>query len=146
MAATGIYLNFPGNTEEVFEFYKSVFQVEYDGGGVMRFGNLPPQEGAPALSESLKNKIMHVQITLSGGFRLMGADAMPEMGQTVKSGNNFYINLEPKNRVESHRLFDALSSGGKIESPLTEMFWGAYFGTCIDRFGIQWMFNCMSKD
>ncbi|MDP3072976.1 MAG: hypothetical protein Q8N18_21970 [Opitutaceae bacterium] len=67
------------------------------------------------------------------------------MGFACKAGNNTYINLEPDTRAETDRLFAALAAGGKVESPLQEMFWGDYWGTLTDQFGIQWMFNCASK-
>ena len=75
----------------------------------------------------------------------MGTDAPESMGFSVTAGNNVYINLEPDTRVETARLFMALSDAGKVEMPLQEMFWGAYYGSLTDRFGIKWMFNCLSK-
>jgi PhnB protein len=67
------------------------------------------------------------------------------MGFTLTLGNNVYINLEPDSRADADRLFAALSAGGAVEMPLQEMFWGGYFGSLTDRFGIRWMFNCSSK-
>jgi PhnB protein len=75
----------------------------------------------------------------------MGTDAPESMGMSVKQGNNVYLNLEPDTRAETERLFNALAAGGKVEMPLKDMFWGAYFGSLTDRFGIKWMFNCTSK-
>ena len=75
----------------------------------------------------------------------MGTDAPESMGFTVKQGNNMYINLEPDTRTETERLFNALAANGKVEMPLQEMFWGGYFGSLVDQFGINWMFNCTSK-
>jgi PhnB protein len=144
MATTSIYLNFPRQTEEAFLFYKSVFGGEFEG-GIHRMGEVPSQEGQPPLSEADKNLVMHVSLPLIGGIRLMGTDAPESMGFTVKFGNNLYINLEPDTRVETNRLFTALSEGGKVGMPLQEMFWGDYFGSCTDRFGVQWMFNCSEK-
>lgn len=88
---------------------------------------------------------MHVALPLLGGVMLMGTDAPESMGFTVKPGNNVYINLEPDTRQDTDRLFAALSAGGKVEMALQEMFWGDYFGSCVDPFGIQWMFNCSAK-
>ena len=75
----------------------------------------------------------------------MGTDAPESMGFTLTQGNNLFINLEPDTRTETDRLFKALSEGGKVEMPLQEMFWGGYFGSLADRFGIRWMFNCPNK-
>lgn len=144
MARVSIYLNFPRSTEEVFNFYKSVFGGEFEG-GIHRMSEVPPQPGTPELKEEDKNLIMHVALPLLGGFMLMGTDAPESMGFSVNFGNNIYINLEPDTRGETERLFKALSDGGKVEMALQEMFWGDYFGSCKDKYGVQWMFNCSSK-
>jgi PhnB protein len=141
MARTSTYLNFPRNTDAAFNFYKSVFGGDF-AGGVARFGDMPAQEGAPPLAESDKNLIMHIELPILGGHVLMGTDAPESFGFTVNFGNNIYINLEPDSRGETDRLFAALSAGGKVGMPLQDMFWGAYFGSCTDKFGVQWMFNC----
>lgn len=146
MARVSTYLNFPRQTEEAFNFYKSVFGGEFSGGGVARFGDIPPMEGAPIISESEKNLIMHIELEILGGHVLMGTDAPESMGFNVIQGNNVHIMLEPDSRKETKRLFDALSEGGKIEQELQEMFWGAYYGSCTDKFGIHWMFNCVAKE
>lgn len=142
MARVTTYLNFAGTTEAAFTFYKSVFGGEYLGDGISRFGEAPPMEGAPPLSEATKNMVMHVELSILGGHSLMGSDAPAEFGFSVNQGNNFYINLETDTRAEADKLFAALSEGGTVTSPLQEMFWGAYYGSCLDKFGINWMFNC----
>lgn len=144
MATVSIYLNFPRNTEEAFNFYKSVFKTEFIG-DIGRMGDVPPQEGMPALPEADKNLVMHVALPLLGNFVLMGTDAPESMGFMVKQGNNMYINLQPDTRAESDRLFAALSVGGKVEMPLQVMFWGDYFGSCTDKFGVRWMVNCSER-
>jgi PhnB protein len=68
------------------------------------------------------------------------------MGFTLTRGNNMTINLEPDTRAETDRLFSILAQGGEVEMPLQDMFWGAYFGLLVDRFGTRWMFNCVSKN
>ncbi len=108
-------------------------------------GEVPPQEGQAPLSEADKNLVMHVALPILGGHMLMGTDAPESMGFHVAPGNNVSINLEPDTRAETERLFAALSAGGTIEMPLTDMFWGDYFGSCADRYGIRWMFNCAEK-
>lgn len=145
MASVSIYLNFPRETEAAFNFYKSVFGGAFDGDGIHRMGEVPPQPGQPELSEADKNLVMHVSLPILNGTKLMGTDAPESMGFKVNFGNNIYINLEPDTRTETKRLFDALKEGGKVEMELQEMFWGDYFGSCKDKYGVQWMFNCASK-
>ncbi len=145
MARVSTYLNFSNRTEEAFNFYKSVFETEFSGPGVLRFSEIPSQEGMPPMSEDLKNLVMHVELPITGGHVLMGTDAPAEMGFSVSFGNNIYISLEPDTREETKRLFDALATGGKVEMELQEMFWGAYYGSCSDQFGVRWMFNCNAK-
>lgn len=144
MARVSTYLNFSDKTEEAFNFYQSIFGGEFTG-GINRFGDMPPQEGMPPLPEKDKNLVLHMQLEILGGHVLMGSDAPASMGFTVNAGNNVYINLEPDTRDEADRLFNALSEGGQITMPLADMFWGAYFGSCTDKFGIQWMVNCENK-
>ncbi|KAF0199832.1 MAG: PhnB protein [Bacteroidetes bacterium] len=145
MASVATYLNFPGNTEEVFNFYKTVFKGEFAGNGIMRFRDVPPSDHMPPLSEEEKDMVMHVSLIITGGHLLMGTDAPGSMGFKVIQGNNVYINLMPDTREETRRLFNALSEGGTIEQELQDMFWGDYYGSCRDRFGIQWMFACAEK-
>ena len=144
MARVSTYLNFPRNTEEVFHFYQSVFGGEFNG-GIARFGDIPPQDGMPPLAEEDKNLVMHIELPITGGHILMGTDAPESMGFNVTFGNNININLEPDTKAETKRLFDALSAGGKITMALADMFWGAYFGSCVDKFGVLWTFNCEGK-
>lgn len=141
-ARVSTYLNFPGNTEAAFNFYQSVFQTELLGKGFQRFGEIPPAEGQPVLSETDQRLILHVELPITGGHVLMATDAPASMGFTLTRGNTMHINLEPETREETKRLFDALSAGGVITMPLQEMFWGAYYGSCTDQFGVNWMFNC----
>lgn len=145
MARTSTYLNFPRNTEEAFNFYKIVFGSEFSGGGIARFGDFPPPEGAPQLAEEDKNLIMHIELPILGGHVLMATDAPESMGFQVNKGNNIYIMLEPDTKAETKRLFDALAEGGVVSMELQDMFWGAYYGSCTDKFGILWMFNCTEK-
>lgn len=144
MARVSTYLNFPRSTEEAFEFYRTVFKTDY-AGPIMRFRDAPPCPGQPPGAPADGNLVMHVALPILGGHMLMGTDAPESMGFACKAGNNLYINLEPDTRGETDRLFAALSAGGKVEMPLQVMFWGDYFGSLTDKFGIQWMFNCRSK-
>ena len=144
MARVSTYLNFPRNTEEAFNFYKSVFGGDFIG-HIARFGDMPPQEGMPPLAEQDKNMVMHMELPITGGHVLMGTDAPESFGFTINLGNNMHINLEPDTRAETKRLFEAMSAGGKVTMELQDMFWGAYYGSCTDKFGVQWMFNCSAK-
>lgn len=144
MAKVSTYLNFPNQTEKAFNFYKSVFGGEFIG-GISRFGDIPPSPDMPPIAEADKNLVMHIVLPILGGHHLMGTDAPESMGFRVNFGNNVYLNLEPDTRAETKRLFDALSAGGKVEQELQDMFWGDYYGSCKDKFGVQWMFNCAEK-
>jgi len=145
MASVSTYLNFSRQTEEAFNFYKSVFGGDFVDGKISRFSDIPPQEGAPPLSEGDSNLVMHVALPITGGHLLMGTDAPETMGFTVNFGNNMYINLEPDTRAETQKLFKALSSSGTVGMELQDMFWGDYFGSLTDKYGVQWMFNCGEK-
>lgn len=145
MARVSTYLNFPRNTEEAFAFYKSVFKTEY-AGPIARFSDAPSSPDCPPPAEADKNLIMHIALPTLGGHVLMGTDAPESMGFTCKLGNNMHINLEPDTREEADRLFTELSAGGKVETPIQDMFWGAYFGSFADKFGIHWMINCMQAE
>lgn len=144
MARTSTYLNFSRNTETAFKFYQSVFGGEFTG-GIHRFSGVPPQKGAPPTAEADKNLVMHIELPILGGHVLMGTDAPESMRFKLNVGNNVYINLEPDTRAEVDALFAALSKGGKVEMAPQDMFWGAYFGSFTDQFGVQWMFNCANK-
>ncbi len=138
MATVSTYLNFDGNTEEAFEFYKSVFGTNYIG-GIMRMGDLPAQEGMLAMSDDVKNKIMNVQLPILGGHILLGTDTLEAYGQRLVVGNNVHLVLRPDSREEADALFAALSAGGEIEMPMADQFWGDYYGSLTDKFGIGWM-------
>lgn len=144
MSRVSTYLNFPGTTEQAFLLYQSVFGGEFEG-GIHRMGDAPPQEGVPPLAEADKNLVMHVALPILGGHVLMGTDATESMGFSFVAGNNMYINLEIDTHAETDRIFEMLSEGGVVTMPLQNMFWGAYFGSCTDKFGVQWMCNCEEK-
>lgn len=145
MANVSTYLNFSGNTEEAFIFYKQVFGTEFVD-GIARFGDVKPEDTTMPIAEEAKNYVMHVALPILGGHMLMGTDATQATGFEVTFGNNMYINLEPDTRAETDKLFNALSEGGSVVTPLKEMFWGDYYGSCTDKFGVCWMFNCSSKE
>jgi PhnB protein len=140
MARVSTYLNFMGTTEEAFDFYRKVFGTEYLA-PIQRMGDVPADPNAPALSDAEKEMVLHVELPILAGHVIMATDMLPSMGHELRVGNNTTINLEPDTRQETQRLYDALSDGGSEASPLTDMFWGATWGTCLDRFGVRWMFN-----
>ena len=145
MAQVSTYLNFERNTEQAFEFYKSVFGTEY-AGPIARHGDVPVPEGQPGPSEEDKNLVINVTLPILGGHLLMGTDAPETMGFKLNQGNNVHICLHPDTRGESDRLFAGLSEGGQVEMPMTDMFWGDYWGSFTDKFGVHWMINCSSKE
>lgn len=145
MASVSTYLNFPRNTEEAFNFYKSVFGGEFANNGIMRFGDIPPSQDCPPAPAEDSNLVMHVALPILSGHMLMGTDAPESMGFKVNFGNNMHISLSPDTRKETKELFDQLSAGGTVSMDLQDMFWGDYFGSCTDKFGVQWMFNCQEK-
>lgn len=140
MAQVSTYLNFAGNTEEAFNFYKSVFGTEF-AGDIVRFGDVPPQEGQPELSDEMKQMIINVALPILAGHLLMGTDVPEGSGFEFIQGNNVHITLHPDSREDADRLFAALSDGGKVEMPMTDMFWGDYYGSFTDKFGTNWMIN-----
>lgn len=131
-----MYLNFDGNAEEAFNFYKSVFGGEFSF--KLRFSETPEGDKIP---KEEQNRIMHISLPLSGDSVLMASDIMPSANQTLKHGNMNYISLHPQSREEADRLFTSLSEGGSVEMPMEDQFWGDYFGCFVDKFGIQWMIN-----
>ncbi|MEI2695832.1 MAG: VOC family protein [Saprospiraceae bacterium] len=141
MTRVTTYLNFPGTTEEAFNFYQKVFNGSYTGHGIQRFGDFEIPEGDTPLSEEDKNLILHAELSILGGHALMATDAPESMGFQMFYGNNMHIHIEPESREETKRIFDALSEGGHINMPLEDMFWGAYYGSFTDKFGINWMLN-----
>lgn len=138
MAKLNPYLNFDGTCEEAFRFYKVVFGGEFLG-DVHKMKDIPGME----IPEEAKNRIMHVALPV-GNDLLMGSDVFP--GQPFVQGNNNYISLFPESREEADRLFGALSEGGEVEMPMADQFWGDYFGSLKDKFGVYWMINYNSAN
>lgn len=136
MASVNVYLNFNGNCEEAFNFYKSVFGGEFPYIG--RFKDMPPQEGVK-MTDEMANRIMHVSLPISKETMLMGSDTGGEWAPDFKQGNNFSISINADSKDEADRLFSGLSKGGKVTMPMEKTFWGDYFGMFTDKFGINWM-------
>ena len=140
MTALNPYLNFPGNTEEAFNFYKSVFGGEFMM--LQRFKDTPEAGKIPAADAE---KIMHIALPIGKGNILMATDALESMGQKLIAGNNFHLSIHAESEEETNKLFDAQSKGGKVTVPLDKMFWGSYFGMLTDKFGVQWMVSYDEK-
>lgn len=138
MISLNTYLTFDGQCEAAFEFYKSIFGGEFTYIG--RFKDMPPQEGVPPITEEIGQRIMHVSHMLPNGLILMGSDTVPGMHE-LNAGNNFSLSINAESEDEANKLFGSISSGGMVTMPMEKTFWGAYFGMCTDKFGINWMFN-----
>ncbi len=130
------YLNFQGNTEEAFELYKKVFGGEFSS--LMRFKDTAEAE---KMSADDVNKIMHISLPIGKHTIMMGTDALESFGQKVNMGNNNYICINTATREEADRLFNELSAGGNVEMAMADMFWGDYFGSFFDKFGLGWMIS-----
>jgi PhnB protein len=131
------YLNFAGNTEEAFNFYRSVFGGEFTS--LVRFKEFP-MEGVNIPKED-EDKVMHVALPIGEGNVLMATDTLQSLGQQLVQGNNVYISVDPSSKEEADRLFNALSDGGEVESPIADQAWGDYYGSFKDKFGVMWMVN-----
>ncbi len=141
MLRVSTYLNFMGQTEEAFLFYQTVFGTEFLA-PISRIRDMPTDPNMPSLPEAELDLVMHVELPILGGHVLMGTDMLESQGHQLRTGNNVTINLELEDRNETERLFQELSEGGSDLFGLQDMPWGAYWGTCADRFGVRWMFNC----
>lgn len=138
MATLNPYLMFDGNCREAFEFYKSVFEKDLEDFSL--FGDMPPQEEMPEMSEEQKKKVMHVKLEISEKTFLYGSDIM-KSDKEFSRGDGFQLSIDAHSRDEATALFDKLSEGGKVKMPLSGTFWGAFFGMWTDKFGVDWMVN-----
>lgn len=130
------YLNFDGKAEEAFNFYKEVFGGEFSAN--MKMKEMP---GGDKIPEEEKDRIMHIALPIGNGTLLMASDIMPSAGHTMQHGNQMYIMLSPESKNEADRLFEGLSKDGDVEMKMEDMFWGDYFGSFADKFGIRWMIS-----
>ena len=133
------YINFDGNCEEAFNFYKSVFGGEF--GYVGRFNEMPPQEGQPPLPEEFGKRIMHISLPFGKDIALMGSDVLEGFGPPMVAGTNFAVSINAVSDAEADRLYKGLSEGGDASMPMAKQFWGTYFGMLTDKFGINWMIS-----
>ncbi len=134
MALINPHINFNGNAEEAFTFYKSVFGGEF--AKVMRFKDLSSPEFP--VTEKEANKIMHIALPI--GKNVLMANDVPEfMGTTNEKENRSKISISAESKEEADKLFNGLSAGGQIEMPIADSPWGSYFGMFRDKYGIEWM-------
>lgn len=134
MASINPHINFNGNAEEAFIFYKSVFGGEFSK--IVRFKDLESAEFQVAANEA--NKIMHIALPI--GKSILMANDVPEiMGRTNENENRSKIVISAESKEEADKLFHGLSAGGQIEMPIAESPWGSYFGMFRDKYGIEWM-------
>lgn len=134
------YFNFPGNTEEVLNFYKSVL-----GGEVPMIVRYKETGEASKLPAEDLDKIMHMGLQLPNGLIIMATDYTSERLASHQPGNNFHLSISVSSKEEADSVFNGLSAGGSIMVPMRMEFWGAYFGMFTDKFGIQWMVNFDEK-
>ena len=132
MALINPYINFNGNAEEAFNFYKSVFGGEF--ATIMRFGDMPN----PNIPESENNKIMHIALPIGKNI-LMGNDVPEFMGRVNEMENRSKISISAASKEEADKLFEGLSVGGTVEMPIGNSPWNSYFGMFRDKYGIEWM-------
>ena len=132
------YLNFDGRTEQAMRFYAEVLGGKL--GEIHRFSSIP-EDGTFQLTPEQKNLVMHVSLELPDGQMLMASDTLEGMGDPRVEGNNVSLSVHPDSRREADRIFHALADGGAVTMPLADQFWGDYFGSVVDRFGMNWMVN-----
>lgn len=137
MISANPYLNFKGNAEEAFTFYRQVFGGDFVS--VIRFRDFP--DNSMGVAEAELDKIAHIALPLGPHNLLMATDVVSSWSRPFDRGNNCYISLEAESAVECDKLFNALSRGGTVEMPPQETEWAERYGICIDRFGVQWMMN-----
>ena len=137
MTRMHVYLNFAGNAEEAFEFYRSVFGGEFSS--LVRFSDMP-MEGVE-IPEPDQDRIMHIALPIGEDDILMASDALESLGQQLVVGNSSYVSVHPDTREEADRIFKGLTEGGEVEMPIADQAWGDYFGSFKDRFGTGWMVN-----
>ena len=135
MTKFNTYLNFAGNAEKAFKFYKSVFGGEFRS--LMRFKDMPiPGVNIPKSDE---DKLMHIALPVGKDDVLMASDILPSRGYKLVQGNNVSISIFPDSKEEADRIFKSLSTGGNTEMPIANQPWGDYYGGLTDKFGMKWM-------
>ena len=139
MAVINPHINFNGNAEEAFNFYRSIFGGEFSK--VIRFKEL----GNPNIPEKEGNKIMHIALPIGTTNMLMANDVPEFMGRTNENENRSKIAISADSKEEADKLFNGLSAGGTVEMPIADSPWGSYFGMFRDKYGIEWMVDFAQK-
>ncbi|HKP97844.1 MAG TPA: VOC family protein [Fibrobacteria bacterium] len=138
MATINPYLSFDGTCKQAFDFYKSVFGGEF--ATLMKFGEVPKEFQPPGQTPAEGEKLMHVALPIGKTAMLMGSDRPGAFGPG-KKGDMFNVAIAAESKAEAEKLFNGLSAGGQVTMPMSDAFWGAYFGMFTDKFGVQWMVN-----
>jgi PhnB protein len=134
------YLNFKGNCEEVFNFYKATLGGDFPYIG--RYKDMPPSDDPnKSVSTEFDEKIMHMSLVMPDGTTLMGSDICGPWGDSTVVGNNIQLSINASSEENAHEIFNGLSAGGNVVMPLGKTFWGAFFGMFADKYGINWMVN-----
>ena len=136
MRNVDLYLHFNGTSEKAMTFYKKIFGGEFIA--VQRYRDMPGSEKMPTEN---RDKIVHMSLKVAEGTTIMASDVVSDESG-IQFGNSYHICLQASTEKEADKLFAHFSEGGRIEMPMNKTFWGAYFGMCIDQFGVQWMINC----
>ncbi len=142
MAVINPHINFNGNAEEAFTFYKSVFGGDF--AKIIRFKELASADFP--VSEQEENKIMHIALPIGECNMLMGNDVPEILGKTNENENRSKIVINADSKEEADKLFNGLSAGGQIEGPIGDSPWGSYFGCFRDKYGIEWIVEFAQKD
>ena len=127
-----VYLSFDGNCEEAMNFYKDIFDGEFQV--VMRYKDGPPEYSKP----EIEDKIMHVTMTFGNGSELKASD---DFHMPINKGNNYHVSVLADDEEQGHAIFTGLSEGAQVTMPYNNVFWGGKFGSLVDKFGIQWMIS-----
>lgn len=131
-----MYLSFDGNCEEAMNYYKAIFNGEFTV--TMRYSDGPPEYSNP----EIENKIMHQTLIFGDGCELKASD---DFHKPLHKGNNFHVSISNDDEQQAVSIFKALANDGTITMPFNDVFWGGKFGSCIDKFGVQWMISCVAQ-
>lgn len=137
MKSPSIYLVYPGNCEEAFDFY-----AETLGGHISmksRYRDMPANPDFPPIPKTHQDLVMHITLDLVDGSIIQGSDRVSGFGPTLEVGNNFSVSIQTDGSQDADRIHHALAENGIVTMPMQKTFWGAYFGSCQDRFGVNWM-------
>lgn len=130
------YLIFSGEAREAFDFYQGVF-----GGEFQAVMNMSDNSEGNGYQEKDANRILHISLAISEDILLMASDMPSDREEELKTGNNMYVSLHPDTKEDADQIFKELAAGGEVKMPLADQFWGDYFGSLVDKYGVHWMIN-----